>query len=127
MSRRDARLSVLHRYPSSAARGVASAPLARRPCEEAAPIALPAPGALSALVAVRHLDLAPVVPSNQAAPVLCHDAFLPLVRACPLSAAASSPACSARTRPKVPKRDGRIEVAPREGMVMVLAEANVSG
>ena len=55
--------------------GVAPTPLARCPCEEAAPIVLPAPGALSALIAVRHLDLAPVVPSNQATPVFCHDAF----------------------------------------------------
>jgi hypothetical protein len=63
--RRDARLSVLTRPR----RGVAPTPLARRPCEEAAPIALPAPGALSALITVWHLDLAPVVPSNQATPV----------------------------------------------------------
>ena len=76
---------VLH---PSARREVAPTPLARRPCEEAAPIALAAPGALSALIAVRHLDLAPVVQSNQATPIFCHDAF-PLVRGCPLWPAAS--------------------------------------
>ena len=71
---RSAELYVLH---PGARREVAPTPLTRRLCEEAAPIALPAPGALSALVTVRHLNLAPVVQSNQATPVFRHDAFLP--------------------------------------------------
>jgi hypothetical protein len=61
----------------SARRGVAPTPLARRPCEETSPIAFAAPAALSALVAIRHLDLAPVVRSNQATPVFSHDRASP--------------------------------------------------
>ena len=123
ISRRDARLSVLE-HSVSARRGVAPTPLARRPGEEAAPIALPAPDALSALVAVRHLDLAPVVPSNQATPVFRHDGFLPWFENVPLWTAASRRGVGTRRAPgpKSPKRDARIEAGPREEMVMVLAE-----
>ena len=70
-------LSSVLKAPASARRGVAPTPLARRPCEETSPIALPAPAALSALVAIRHLDLAPVVRSNQATPVFSHDRASP--------------------------------------------------
>lgn len=70
----DARLAVLL---ASARRGAAPTPLARRTGDEAAPIVLPALGALSVLIAVGRLDRAPVVPSNQATPVSCHEAFLP--------------------------------------------------
>jgi hypothetical protein len=75
----DGQNQVLSRVlkSGSARRGVAPTPLARRPCEETSPIALPASGALGALVAIRHLDLAPVVRSNQATPVFSHDRASP--------------------------------------------------
>jgi hypothetical protein len=115
---RSAELYVLH---PGARREVAPTPLTRRLCEEAAPIALPAPGALSALVTVRHLDLAPVVPSNQATPVFCHDAFLPGSRLSLMSGGVQTGVCrarptprySARKRPKFPKRDARIQTGPQ--------------
>lgn len=44
---------------------------------EALPIAHPAPGALSVLMAVGRLDLMPVVPSDQATPLSCHKTVLP--------------------------------------------------
>jgi hypothetical protein len=100
-----ARLSVLP--PRIAARRhVAPAPLARDgPGDEAAPIVPPTPGALSVLIAVVRLDLAPVVPSNQATPGSCHEAFL-LVRGCPLRAAASR-----RARASLDPRQGRAGVS----------------
>ena len=70
-------ISSVLKAPAGARRGVAPTPLARRPCEETSPIALPAPAALSALIAIRHLDLAPVVRSNQATPVFSHDRASP--------------------------------------------------
>ena len=53
-------------------RGFAPTKLAPHVMEEAAEVALPASGALSALIALGHvenLDLTPVMPSNEAAPV----------------------------------------------------------
>jgi hypothetical protein len=42
---------------------------ARHPPKEASPIAFAAPGALGVLIALKRLDLAPVVPANQAPPI----------------------------------------------------------
>src|SRR4029077_4455336 len=53
---------------SSAGRHVSPMPPPRHGPEQATPVALAAPGALGALVVVGHLDLAPVVPSDPAAP-----------------------------------------------------------
>jgi hypothetical protein len=55
---------------------VAPTPLARGVSEEALPIVLPAPCALGVLIAVGRLDLAPIVLSNQATPVFCHEAIV---------------------------------------------------
>ena len=53
------------------------------------PIALPAPAALGVLIALGRLELVPSVPSNDASPVLRHDALPAQLRGCSFSGAAS--------------------------------------
>src|SRR4051794_12061031 len=69
----------------------APAPTASHPWQETPPVLLSTPGALRVTISVGRLDPAPVMPSKNATPVLCHEVPPLSVPGCPVRVPKSRP------------------------------------